>query len=54
MFAGSTASTMADIRRGRLVRTRVLGDDIEVVIDPVHVDEPIRIDDHFPTNKEQP
>ena len=40
MFTGSSASTMDDIRRGRLVSTRVLGDDIEIVIDP------------RPTNKE--
>lgn len=46
MFAGPGAATIDDIRRGRLVSTRVLGDDIEVVIDPITTD-------NFPTTKEQ-
>ena len=33
LFAGDGAATIADLRRGRLVSTRALGDDIEVVID---------------------
>jgi diaminohydroxyphosphoribosylaminopyrimidine deaminase/5-amino-6-(5-phosphoribosylamino)uracil reductase len=33
-FAGNTASTLADVWRGRLVSTQVLGDDVEVVIEP--------------------
>ena len=45
MFAGPGAATIDDIRRGRLVSTRVLGDDVEVVIDPVTTD-------NFPTTKE--
>jgi len=46
MFATPGAATMNDIRRGRLVSTRVLGDDIEVVIDPMTAT-------HTPTSKEQ-
>ena len=34
MLDGNGAATMADIRRGRIVSTRRLGDDIEIVIDP--------------------
>jgi hypothetical protein len=33
-FAGDTASTLADVWRGRLVATQALGDDVEVVIEP--------------------
>jgi len=33
-FAGDTAATLADVWRGRLVSTQVLGDDVEVVIEP--------------------
>ncbi|MGA1006543.1 MAG: bifunctional diaminohydroxyphosphoribosylaminopyrimidine deaminase/5-amino-6-(5-phosphoribosylamino)uracil reductase RibD, partial [Ilumatobacteraceae bacterium] len=33
LFAGDGAATIADLQRGRLVSTRALGDDIEVVID---------------------
>ena len=33
-FAGDTAATLADVWRGRLVSTRALGDDVEVVIKP--------------------
>lgn len=33
LFAGNGAPTIADLRRGRLVSTRVVGGDIEVVID---------------------
>jgi diaminohydroxyphosphoribosylaminopyrimidine deaminase/5-amino-6-(5-phosphoribosylamino)uracil reductase len=33
LFAGDGAATIADLRRGRLVSTRALGDDLEVVID---------------------
>jgi len=33
-FAGDTASTLADVWRGRLVSTQALGDDVEVVIEP--------------------
>jgi diaminohydroxyphosphoribosylaminopyrimidine deaminase/5-amino-6-(5-phosphoribosylamino)uracil reductase len=45
MFSGAGAATMADIRRGRLVSSRVLGDDVEIVIDP-HPSNP------SPTHKE--
>ncbi|MBM3827884.1 MAG: bifunctional diaminohydroxyphosphoribosylaminopyrimidine deaminase/5-amino-6-(5-phosphoribosylamino)uracil reductase RibD [Actinobacteria bacterium] len=45
LFAGPGAATIDDIRRGRLVSTRILGDDVEIVIDsiPAH---------HSPTSKE--
>ena len=33
LFAGNGAPTIADLRRGRLVSTRAVGDDIEIVID---------------------
>ena len=33
-FAGDTAATLADVWRGRLVSTQVLGDDVEVIIEP--------------------
>jgi diaminohydroxyphosphoribosylaminopyrimidine deaminase/5-amino-6-(5-phosphoribosylamino)uracil reductase len=33
-FDGDTAATLADVWRGRLVSTQVLGDDVEVVIEP--------------------
>jgi diaminohydroxyphosphoribosylaminopyrimidine deaminase / 5-amino-6-(5-phosphoribosylamino)uracil reductase len=33
-FAGDTAATLADVWRGRLVSTRALGNDVEVVIEP--------------------
>jgi diaminohydroxyphosphoribosylaminopyrimidine deaminase/5-amino-6-(5-phosphoribosylamino)uracil reductase len=33
-FAGDTAATLAHVWRGRLVSTQVLGDDVEVVIEP--------------------
>jgi hypothetical protein len=51
MFAGPGAATIDDIRRGRLVSTRVLGDDIEVVIDPITTDN--LPTNNFPTTKEQ-
>lgn len=36
LFAGPGAPTMSQVWRGRLVSTRRLGDDIEVVLDPRH------------------
>jgi len=33
-FAGDTAATLAAVWRGRLVSTRALGDDVEVIIEP--------------------
>ncbi|MFM7046864.1 MAG: bifunctional diaminohydroxyphosphoribosylaminopyrimidine deaminase/5-amino-6-(5-phosphoribosylamino)uracil reductase RibD [Actinomycetota bacterium] len=33
-FAGDTAATLADVWRGRLVSTRALGNDVEIVIEP--------------------
>ena len=33
-FAGDTASTLAEVWRGRLVSTQALGDDVEVIIEP--------------------
>lgn len=46
MFSGFTAANMNDVRRGQLVSTRALGNDVEIVIDP----EPF----NDPSNKEQP
>jgi len=33
-FAGDTAATLAEVWRGRLVSTQVLGDDVEIIIEP--------------------
>jgi diaminohydroxyphosphoribosylaminopyrimidine deaminase/5-amino-6-(5-phosphoribosylamino)uracil reductase len=33
-FAGDTAATLADVWRGRLVSSRLLGEDVEIVVSP--------------------
>ena len=33
-FAGDTAATIADVWRGRLVSTRTLGNDVEIILEP--------------------
>ena len=37
LFAGSGAPTMADVWRGRVVSTRMIGDDVEIVVEPSSV-----------------
>ena len=49
-FAGDTASTLADVWRGRLVSTQALGDDVEVVIEPASATVTDRFD-HNDTKK---
>jgi diaminohydroxyphosphoribosylaminopyrimidine deaminase/5-amino-6-(5-phosphoribosylamino)uracil reductase len=41
-FAGDTAATLAEVWRGRLVSTQVLGDDVEMIIEPQRDTEPHR------------
>lgn len=41
-FAGDTAATLAEVWRGRLVSTQVLGDDVEMIIEPQRDIEPQR------------
>ena len=38
-FAGDTAATLAEVWRGRLVSTQVLGDDVEIIIEPHRITE---------------
>jgi hypothetical protein len=41
-FAGDTAATLAEVWRGRLVSTQILGDDVEMIIEPQRDTEPQR------------
>jgi diaminohydroxyphosphoribosylaminopyrimidine deaminase/5-amino-6-(5-phosphoribosylamino)uracil reductase len=41
-FAGDTAATLAEVWRGRLVSTQILGDDVEMIIEPQRDTEPHR------------
>jgi diaminohydroxyphosphoribosylaminopyrimidine deaminase/5-amino-6-(5-phosphoribosylamino)uracil reductase len=41
-FAGDTAATLAEVWRGRLVSTQVLGDDVEMIIEPQRGFDPHR------------